>query len=113
MNLRESIESLREDLHRLSLASASIRGTIERLEQQELGGSETHHTQEEISTLTTTDSDGMAILLGCRVSFLTIGRHKYKGVFVIRFSRNKERVFVVDVYVNEIARAPRSVRVVV
>ena len=94
MSLRGSIESLREDLHRLSLTSEIILRNIDRLEQQELGDSETHHAKkEEASAPTATDRDGTVIPLGCHVPFLMTGRNKSKGGFVVRFSRKKGTCF--------------------
>jgi len=121
MNLRGTIESLQEDLKQLSLTSASIRRTIKRLER-ELDDNESHRAKKEEASdssnsivfpiSTATDRDGTVISRGCRVTFLTSGKNKSKGGFVVRFSKNQERVFVVDLYGHEIARAPRNVRIV-
>ena len=106
MSRRESIESLREELERLTLASANIRRIIEGLELQEPARISVRN---EPSTI---DRDGNLIRIGSRVTFLTRGRYNSTGGVVTRFSRNQERVFTEDPSGWEYSRAPYNVRVI-
>ena len=106
MSRRESIESLREELERLTLASANIRRIIEGLELQEPARISVRNEPSAI------DRDGNLIRIGSRVTFLTRGSYNSTGGIVTRFSRNQERVFTEDPSGWEYSRAPYNVRVI-
>ena len=106
MSRRESIESLREELERLTLASAIIRRIIEGLESQEPARIPVRNEP------STTDRDGNPIRFSFRVTFLTRRRYNSTGGVVTRFLRNQEQVFTEDPSGWEYSRAPYNVRVI-
>ena len=106
MDRRNTIESLRQELNRLTLASSNILRAIEDLERRELPG------QPDPREIQITDRDGTPIKIGDRVIFLTKGKFKSTSGTVTRFSRNKERVYATDSNKKEISRAPRNVRII-
>ena len=118
MSRRDSIESLQQELERLSLASNNIKRTILRLERQEqeqvFSSAPAHPSSQQVPPRKDrpTDRDGHPINVGARVTFLTRGRFRSTEGTVTRFSRNSERFFAQDDNGNEIPRAPRNVRII-
>ena len=116
MSRRDSIDSLLQELERLTLVSNNIRNTIRRLEQQEQEqGFEqpaTHTAPRQVpSERRAIDRAGTIINIGNQITFLTRGRFRSTQGVVTRFSKNLERVFAQDENNIDIPRAPRNVRV--
>ena len=116
MSRRVSIDSLLQELERLTLVSNNIRNTIRRLEQQEQERgfdkpAENTAPRQVPSERRAIDRDGNIINIFDQVTFLTRGRFRSTQGVVTRFSKNLERVYARDGNGNEIPRAPRNVRV--
>ena len=124
---RDSIEALRQELDRLTLATKNILAAINTLEQEEESASQAHpqptsqahpqttsqaHPHSSGKVPSPTDRDGTVITIGDRVTFLTKGKYKTFSGTVTRFSRGGVRLFAVDINGNEVPRAPRNVCVI-
>ena len=117
MNRRITIEDLRSELARLSIASKNIERAIRELENQDQ--QQQQRRQDEIQDKVpqslrngAKDRDGTPIRIGDRVRFLTKGAYSSTEGIVNRFSRNFVRVFALDSDGFEIPRAPKNVRVI-
>ena len=118
---RDTIEELRRQLETLEIAAANIRTAIEELSERGVDPNPPVANLGEHNPLPATpveyrrprilDRNGRQIEIGDTVTFLTRGRYSSTSGIVTRFSRNGERVFARDNSGNEIARAPRNVRV--
>ena len=107
MNRRDAIEELRQELQKLTLASTNICLAIESLERNP-----NLDIPPIVDNQPATDREGRVINNGDKVVFLTKGKFRSTEGIVSRFSKNKERVFAVDIDGEEIPRAPRNVRII-
>ena len=113
---QDILEELRQQLESLELAAANIRTTINDLVEEERQRTAEPGTPRAVAAaqnqpIRVLDRDGSAIRIGYTVSFLTRGRFSSTTGVVTRFSRNGGRVFSQDPEGNEVARAPRNLRV--
>ena len=93
MSRRDSIDSLLQELERLTLVSNNIRNTIRRLEQQEheqgFEQPATHTAARQVpSERRAIDRDGNIINIFDQVTFLMRGRFQPTQGVVTRFSKN-------------------------
>ena len=121
MNVRrDTIENLRVELDRLTIASNNIRRAIEELEQQDLSSgpklpsskSAAAVPEIESEVFRPRDQDGRTISIGDTVFFLTRGRYNSTQGTVTKLSKNHGRVFSIDGKGHEVPRAFRNVRVI-
>ena len=85
------------------------------MENENAGQVQDTHTRQPVTALppySAKDRDGIDIIVGCHVTFLTEGKYSSIDGIVTRFSRNLERVFARDKFGHEVPRSPRNVRVI-
>ena len=105
MRSKSTLDSLKEELERLTLASNKIKSLINDLEEDIKINEDKHY--ERIAR----DREGKTIHVGDKVKFLTKGKYKSTQGIVKRFSKNKDRVFAIDLYDNEVPRLTKNVLV--
>ena len=111
MNRRNTIDSLRQELERLTIASRNIERAIQDLENQEQQQSPAPG-EAPAAIVAPLDRDSNEIRIVNRVKFLTKEKYTSTEGFVSRFSRNTIRIFTVDDNGSEVPRSPRNVRVI-
>ena len=119
MSTQEVIDDLNRELECLTIASQSIRRTIQLLETIERARQERHTVTGQgkgqcTNTETATapkDRDGNPIHVGDSIGYLTKVKYPSTEGVVTRFSKNLDRVFSLDNWHKEITQAPRNVRV--
>ena len=110
MNRKSTIENLRIELEKLTIASRNIERAIRELEvqdqQQPVGQGASAVVDGPL------DRDGNEIRIGYTIIFLTKGKFNATRGTVTRFSKNNVRVFASIENGTEVSRSPRNVRVV-